>query len=424
MRKYSIAWLPGDGIGPEVCDAARLVLDAAGFEAEYLHGDIGWEFWCKEGDALPPRTIDLLRRTDCAFFGAITSKPANDAARELVPELQGSGLTYRSPIVRMRQLLDLYICLRPCRAFHGNSLNYRDNIDLVIFRENTEGMYMGVEFSQVPEELRAVPAMSRIPFDAAISIRSVTRRASQRIVEAAFEFAVKNGRRKVTAVHKANVLRATCGVFLEAAREVAKQYPQIEFDVANVDAMCMWLLKNPLHYDVIVTTNLFGDILSDLCAQMVGGMGFAYSGNIGEKYAVFEPTHGSAPKYSGQNKVNPLAAILAAKMMVEWLGETAVAHNIERAVADVVARGAARTYDMGGSSSTMDVARGVADALRFAHLVEGERRHPPHHPAYTGEHTPTENLVNMRSALPQRIDSHGTKVEELAGTGAVDAQGG
>ncbi len=366
MGKYRIAWLPGDGIGPEVCTAARLVLAATGFDADYLHGDIGWEFWVKEGDALPARTLDLLRNTDCAFFGAITSKPAFQADRELVPELQGKGLVYRSPIVRMRQLLDLYICLRPCRAFRGNPLNYREDIDLVVFRENTEGMYIGVEFPRVPESFFTEPAMKRIPPEAAISIRSITREASHQIVEAAFQYAVKKGRRKVTAVHKANVLRATCGVFLEAAQEVAARYPQIQFDTANIDAMCMWLLKNPQNYDVIVTTNLFGDILSDLCAQLVGGMGFAYSGNVGEKYAVFEPTHGSAPKYAGLNKVNPLAAILAAMMMVEWLGEVQIARTIERAMSDVVERGMVRTYDMGASASTMDMARAVAESVRYA----------------------------------------------------------
>ena len=363
MNKYRIAWLPGDGIGREVCDAARLVLDAAGFEAEYLHGDIGWDFWCSEGDALPPRTLELLRTTHCAFFGAITSKPPVDAARELAPHLQGRGLSYRSPIVRMRQMLDLYVCLRPCRAWPGNPLNYRDDIDLVVFRENTEGMYIGVEFPQVPDAFLADPAMKRIPADAAVSIRSVTCKASRRIVEAAFQYAVSHGRRKVTAVHKANVLRATCGMFLEAAQEVAARYPQIQFDTANVDAMCMWLIKNPRNYEVIVTTNLFGDILSDLCAQLVGGMGFAYSGNIGDTYAVFEPTHGSAPKYAGLDKVNPLASILAAQMMVEWLGETGIAREIEHAIADVIARGNLGTYDMGGSAGTMDLARGVAESL-------------------------------------------------------------
>jgi len=369
MRKYRIAWLPGDGIGVEVCEAARLVLDAVDFPAEYLHGDIGWECWRGEGDALPKRTLDLLKNTDCAFFGAITSKPASEAARELAPELQGKGYTYRSPIVRLRQMLDLYVCLRPCKAFPGNPLNYRDNIDLVVFRENTEGMYIGVEYARVPEAFLKEPGMEKIPAAAAISIRSITRESSRRIVRAAFEYAVKHGRRKVTAVHKANVLRATCGLFLEAAKEVAAGFPQIEFDTANVDAMCMWLLKNPQNYDVIVTTNLFGDILSDLCAQLVGGMGFAYSGNIGDTYAVFEPTHGSAPKYAGLYKVNPLATILAAKMMLEWLGETQKAIDIEQAVAAVVARGEVRTYDMGGSAGTLDMARAVANAMRFAHVT-------------------------------------------------------
>ncbi len=364
MKKHRIAWLPGDGIGQEVCEAARLVLDAAGFDAEYIPGDIGWEFWRTEGDALPQRTLDLLKSTDCAFFGAITSKPVKDAARELAPELQGRAPVYRSPIVRMRQLLDLYICLRPCRAFAGNPLNYRDNIDIVVFRENTEGMYVGVEFPVVPEVFFQEPGMARIPRDAAISLRSVTRKASLRIVEAAFEYAVKHNRGKVTAVHKANVLRATDGVFLEAAQEVAARYPQIQFDTANVDAICMWLLKNPASSEVIVTTNLFGDILSDLCAQMVGGMGFAYSGNIGTSYAVFEPTHGSAPKYAGLYKVNPLATILAAMMMVNWLGDAFTAAAIHRAVARVVAAGQVRTYDMGGSASTLDMARAVAAGLR------------------------------------------------------------
>jgi isocitrate/isopropylmalate dehydrogenase len=371
---YRIAWLPGDGIGPEVCDAARIVLDAVEFPAEYVHGDIGWEFWAREGEPLPERTIELLRSTDCAFFGAITSKPAQEAEHELAPHLRGRCLSYRSPIVRMRQLLDLYVCLRPCKAFSGNPLNYREDLDLVVFRENTEGMYIGVEFPRVPESFFQERAMSSIPRDAALSLRSITRKGSERIVRAAFEYAVRNHRRKVTAVHKANVLRATCGLFLQAAREVAAQYPHIEFDTANVDAMGMWLLKNPRNYDVIVTTNLFGDILSDLCAQLVGGMGFGYSGNIGDRYAVFEPTHGSAPKYAGQNKVNPLATILAAKMMLEWLGEKERAAQIEQAVAEVVACGAVRTYDMGGSASTTGMAHAVVQALRpeLASKLAGE----------------------------------------------------
>jgi len=363
MPNYRIAWLPGDGVGVEVCQAARTVLDAAGFCAEYLAGDIGWEFWRTEGEALPTRTIQLLKATDCAFFGAITSKPTAEAARELVPELQNRGLSYRSPIVRMRQLLDLYVCLRPCKAFPGNPLNYREGIDLVVFRENTEGMYIGVEYARVPEIFYQQAGMERVPRTAAISIRSISPEGSRRIVKAAFDYAVKHGRRKVTAVHKANVLRTTCGVFLESARQVAAGYPQIAFDEANVDAICMWLLKNPANYDVIVTTNLFGDILSDLCAQLVGGMGFGYSGNIGDRYAVFEPTHGSAPKYAGLNKVNPLATILAAKMMLEWLGEKEKAAAIEQAIAQVVAKGEVRTYDMGGSVTTSQMAQAVAAAV-------------------------------------------------------------
>ncbi len=363
MHKYRIAWLPGDGIGPEVCAAARTVLDAVEFPGEYIRGDIGWEFWKSEGDALPERTVELLSFTNCALFGAITSKPAAAAAGELAPALAGRGLTYRSPIVRMRQMLDLYACLRPSKAFPRNPLNYREDLDLVVFRENTEGMYVGVEFPRAPEAFYSEPLMERVPREAAISIRSITPEGSRRIVRAAFEYAVKHGRRKVTAVHKANVLRATCGVFLEAAQEVAACYPQIAFETANVDAMCMWLLKNPANYDVIVTTNLFGDILSDLCAQLVGGMGFGYSGNIGDSYAVFEPTHGSAPKYAGLNKVNPLAAILAAAMMLEWLGETERAGRIHAAVAAVVARGAVRTYDMGGSATTKEMACAVVQAL-------------------------------------------------------------
>jgi 3-isopropylmalate dehydrogenase len=360
MAKYKIAWLPGDGVGIEVCEAARIIFDKMELDAEYIHGDIGWEFWVKEGNALPERTLELLNNTDCAFFGAITSKPKGEAAKELAPELQGKGYVYSSPIVKMRQLLDLYTCLRPCKAYPGNPLNYKDDIDLVVFRENTEGMYIGVDFEEVPKEMYAIEKMKKIPEDASISIRSITRKGSERIVRSAFEYAKKHGRKRVTAIHKANVLRATCGTFMDAARDVAKDYPDIEYGEANIDAMCMWLLKNPYNYDVIVTTNLFGDIISDLCAQLVGGLGFGCSGNIGKNYAVFEPTHGSAPKYFGMYKVNPIATILAGKMMLDWLGETEKAKTLEEAVAEVIKEGKARTYDMGGSTSTLDMARAIA----------------------------------------------------------------
>jgi isocitrate/isopropylmalate dehydrogenase len=315
----------------------------------------------------------LLGRVDAALFGAITSKPARAAEAELAPALRGTGLVYRSPIVRMRQMFDLYVCLRPCKAYPGNPLNFGDAIDLVIFRENTEDLYAGVEFSPVPPSLGAELAKLAAPFapfanlapDAyAVSCKINTRAGSARIARAAFEFARRHGRTKVTIVHKANVVRATDGLFLEEARKVAADYPEIRVDEANVDAICMWLLKNPTSYEVLVAPNLYGDIISDLAAQMVGGLGFGCSGNIGEKLAVFEPSHGSAPKYAGQYKVNPIATILAAKMMLEWLGEAAAAERLERAVAKVIRDGRARTYDMGGGSTTLEVAEAIAREVR------------------------------------------------------------
>ena len=369
---YKIAWLPGDGIGVEVLEATKIILDKLNLNAEYLHGDIGWEFWCKEGDALPQRTIDLLKNVDAAMFGAITSKPVKQAEEELIPELKGKGLVYRSPIVRMRQLFDLYICLRPCKAYPGNPLNYRDDIDIVVFRENTEDLYSGVEFNPVPEKLiDALKNLSK-PFakfdglksdEFAISCKINTKHGSERIIRAAFDYARKFGRKKVTIVHKANVVRATDGLFLDIAKEVAKDYPEITFDDANVDAMTMWLLKNPEKYEVLVAPNLYGDVISDLSAQMVGGLGFGCSGNIGEKLAVFEPSHGSAPKYTGMYKVNPIATILAAKMMLDWLGETEMGTQLEKAVADVIAEGKVRTYDMGGNNTTLEIAEAIAAKL-------------------------------------------------------------
>jgi isocitrate/isopropylmalate dehydrogenase len=372
MAKYKIAWLPGDGIGVDVLDAVKIVLDKIKLDAEYIHGDIGWEFWCKEGDAFPARTIDLLKNVNAAMFGAITSKPVKAAEQELVPELQGKGLIYRSPIVRMRQMFDLYICLRPCKAYAGNPLNYKNDIDLVVFRENTEDLYSGVEFNPVPAELAEVLAKLSKPFAAfkdvplnelAISNKVVTRKGSERIIRAAFEFARKFSRKKVTVIHKANVVRATEGMFLDIAKEVHKDFPEIEMDDANVDAICMWLLKNPKNYDVMVATNMFGDIISDLAAQMVGGLGFGCSGNIGLKLGVFEPSHGSAPKYAGMYKVNPIATILSAKMMLEWLGETEKAAAIEKATADVIQEGKVRTYDMGGANTTLEMGEAIAAKL-------------------------------------------------------------
>lgn len=373
MGAYRIGWLPGDGVGREVLDAARLVLDSLGFAAEYLPGDIGWECWRHEGDPLPRRTLDLLGRVDAALFGAITSMPTRAAEAELDPELRGKGLVYRSPIVRMRQEFDLYNCLRPCKAYPGNPGNMAEGVDIVVFRENTEDLYAGVEFHPVPARLAEALAESSRAFEAfatlpphqyAISCKINTRAGSERIARAAFAFAREKGRRKVTVAHKANVVRAADGLFLEAARRVAGDYPDIPLEEANVDALTMWLLKNPRNYDVILASNLYGDILSDLCAQMVGGLGFACSGNIGDRLAVFEPTHGSAPKYAGQLKVNPIATVLAAKMMLEYLGETAKAVRLESAVAAVIREGRIRTYDMGGAHSTREMALAIADRIR------------------------------------------------------------
>ncbi|MDP2865257.1 MAG: isocitrate/isopropylmalate family dehydrogenase, partial [Elusimicrobiota bacterium] len=269
-NKYKIAWLPGDGVGVEVMEAAKIVLDRVGLDAEYIHGDIGWEFWCKEGDAFPARTIELLKNVNAAMFGAITSKPVKDAEKELIPALQGKGMVYRSPIVRMRQTFDLYICLRPCKAYPNNALNFKEGIDIVVFRENTEDLYVGVEFNPVPDKLRDTLTELSPSFKAfkdlkgdeyAISCKINTKKGSERIIRAAFEFAKKFGRKKVTVVHKANVVRATDGLFLEIAKTVAKDYPGIQMDDANIDAMTMWLLKNPFSYDVLVAPNLYGDVI-------------------------------------------------------------------------------------------------------------------------------------------------------------------
>ncbi len=372
MAKFRIAWLPGDGIGKDVLEAAKIVLDEVALDAEYIPGDIGWEFWRKEGDALPARTVELLKNVNAALFGAITSKPAKAAAAELAPALQNKGLTYRSPIVRMRQLFDLYVCLRPCKSYPGNPLNFKEGIDLVVFRENTEDLYAGVEFAPVPRDLADTLSKLAKPFapfaaladdQYAISCKINTRAGSERIARAAFEFARKFKRRKITIVHKANVVRATDGLFLEVAKAVAKEFPEIQADDANVDAMTMWLLKNPFNYDVLVAPNLYGDIISDLCAQMVGGLGFGCSGNIGAKLAVFEPTHGSAPKYAGQYKVNPIATILAVKMMLDWLGESGKGTALESAVAQVIKEGTVRTYDLGGTNTTLEMANAIAAKL-------------------------------------------------------------
>jgi 3-isopropylmalate dehydrogenase len=372
MAKYKIALMPGDGIGNDVMDAARVVLDKIALDAEYISADIGWEFWRTEGEPLPQRTVDTLKTCDCALFAAITSKPKEEAEAELVPELQGKGLTYRSPIVRMRQLFDLYVNLRPCKAFKGNPLNFQDDIDMVVFRENTQGLYAGVEFHPLPDDLRAKleelsPRMAAFEGvssdDIALSTRIFTREGCRRIIRSAFEHADKFGYPTVTLVEKPNVIRETSGLMVREARKISAEYPDIELWETNVDAMVMWMVKNPQDYGVMVSSNMFGDIISDLAAQLVGGLGFAASGNIGESFAIFEPTHGSAPKYAGLYKVNPTAMLLAVKLMLDWLGESDTAQALEKAVADVIEEGKICTYDMGGDSSTLEVAQAIADKL-------------------------------------------------------------
>lgn len=372
MAAHKIAWLPGDGVGNDVMEAARIVLDKINLDAEYLHGDIGWEFWKSEGNPLPDRTTDLLRNTDCALFGAITSLPKEEAEKALAPELQGKGHVYSSPIVRLRQEFNLRTNLRPCKAYPGNPLNYKERIDIVVFRENTEDLYVGIEFHPLPDELREslkqhhekMARFDKTPGDdIAVSLRIITRQACRNIITDAFELAKKQGRKSVTVIEKPNVIRETSGLMIRTAREVAKDYPNIELWETNIDAMCMWLVKNPSDYSVLATSNMFGDIVSDLCAQLVGGLGFAASGNIGDNYALFEPTHGSAPKYAGQYKVNPMAMLLSCKLMLDWLGETETATALENAVAAVIEEGKVRTYDVGGSNSTLEVAEAVAGKL-------------------------------------------------------------
>ncbi len=361
----TIVAMPGDGIGKVVLPEAIRLLEAAGFEAEYVHGDIGWEFWQKEGNALPQRTIDLLEKHKIGLFGAITSKPKDAAAKELAPELQDKGYVYFSPIVGLRQHFNLDICTRPCKAFKGNPLNFirragdgfeEPPVDAVIFRQNTEGLYAGIEWTNPPKHVRDAlethPKMKKFADapseDLAISTRIITRKAAQRILRAAFEYAKKHGYTNVTVCEKPNVLRETSGMMLFEARKIKEEYPDIQLWDTNIDAQMMWLTKNPEDYGVIVAENMFGDIISDGFAGLVGGLGFACSANVGDEVAVFEPTHGSAPKYEELNPsiVNPIAMFLSACMMLDHIGETETAEKIRKAIAAVIEEGKVRTYDM------------------------------------------------------------------------------
>src|SRR3989339_260080 len=362
----TIVALPGDGIGKVVLPESIRLLEAAGFKANYVWGDIGWDFWCKEGNALPQRTIDLLSQHKIALFGAITSKPKDAAEKELDSSLHGKGFVYFSPIVSLRQKFNLDICIRPCISFKGNPLNFirrsanggfeEPLVNTVIFRQNTEGLYAGVEWTNPPKVVRdaletnpKMKTFANVPSEEmAISTRIVTKKASERIIRAAFEYAKKFGYTNVTLCEKPNVLRETSGMMFKIAKEIAKEYPNISLWDTNIDAQMMWLTKNPEEYGVIVAENMFGDIISDGFAGLIGGLGFACSANLGDEVAVFEPTHGSAPKYERLNPsiVNPIAMFMSAVMMLDHIGEAEIATKIKNAIAKVVEEGKARTYDM------------------------------------------------------------------------------
>lgn len=396
MAKHTVVTMPGDGIGNQVLPEALRLLKAVDFDAEYVHADIGWDCWCREGNALPQRTIDLLAKHKLGLFGAITSKPKKQAEAELRPELRGKGYSYFSPIVTMRQRFHLDTCIRPCISFPGNPLNFirkradggfeEPCVNVVVFRQNTEGLYAGVEWTNPPEQIRTALASHAkfIPFvpvegsDLAVSVRIVTRPAAHKICKAAFSWAKKYGYKSVTICEKPNVLRETSGMMEDEAKAVAKEYPAIALWSTNIDAQTMWLTKNPEDYGVVVASNLFGDVISDAFAGLIGGLGFAASGNIGDEVAVFEPTHGSAPKYAELDPpiVNPIAMFLSAVMMLEHVGEIQKAHLIRQAIAEVVQEGKVRTYDMmripGGPKA---ISQGAASTIEMTDAVLTKLQH-------------------------------------------------
>ncbi|MEO6295023.1 MAG: isocitrate/isopropylmalate dehydrogenase family protein [Candidatus Limnocylindria bacterium] len=332
---YAVTLIPGDGIGPELAAAARQVLEATGIGFEWDVQEAGEASIASEGTPLPDRVVESIRANGVAMKGPITTPI-------------GSG--FRSVNVGLRQALELYANVRPARTMQGVKTRY-DNIDLIIVRENTEDLYAGIEH--------------RVGPDAAESIKIITRAASQRIARYAFEYAINNGRRKVTAVHKANIMKLSDGLFLESCQQVAAEYAgRVEFEDRIVDNMCMQLVQKPELYDVLVLPNLYGDIVSDLAAGLVGGLGVAPGANIGEKAAVFEPVHGSAPKYAGLNKANPTALILSGALMLRHIGETDTANVVETAVREVIAAGETVTYDLGGSAGTREFGEAVAARVR------------------------------------------------------------
>ena len=393
MTKRTIVALPGDGIGAIVLKEAVRVLDAAGFDAEYIYGDIGWDFWCNEGNPLPQRTIDLISKHKIALFGAITSKPKDDAAAELSKALQGKGYVYSSPIVTLRQHFNLDICVRPCHSYKGNPLNFirrgKNNdieeplVDVVIFRQNTEGLYGGVEWTN-PSDLVYDALMTHPKFRAnfswcpreelAVSTRIFTYKYSERIIRAAFEHAAKYGYKSVTLCEKPNVIRETSGMMLKIAKTMQKnEFPGIQLKNTNIDAQMMWLTKNPEDYGVIVAGNMFGDIASDGFAGLIGGLGFACSAQFSaDGIGVFEPTHGSAPKYASYPTpiVNPVAMIESACMMLDYIDEKPMADKIRKAIATVIQEGKVKTYDMMKLSGCPEVIeKGAASTTQMTDAI-------------------------------------------------------
>lgn len=333
---YNITLIPGDGIGPEVTEAAKKVLEATGVKFRWEIAYAGAGALEKFGAVLPEATLASIRKNRVALKGPVTTPV---------------GTGFRSVNVALRQELDLYACLRPCKTYAGVPSPFKD-IDIVVVRENTEDLYSGIEFEEgTPESTRLIKLVSeatadKIHKDSGISLKVISEPASRRIVKFAFDYARAHKRKRVTAGHKANIMKFSDGLFLAVAREVAKSYPDIEFNDVIVDNLCMQLARRPQQFDVLVLPNLYGDIVSDLCAGLVGGLGVAPGANLGDELAIFEPTHGSAPKYKGQNKINPMATILSGVMMLRHLGETKAAERLEKAVAEVIAEGKNVTYDM------------------------------------------------------------------------------
>ena len=334
--RYKVTLIPGDGIGPEITEATKKVLEATGIEFDWEVCLVGQKAQDEFGTPLPDYVIESVKKNKVALKAPVTTPV---------------GTGFRSVNVALRQRLDLYACLRPCKTYPGIPTPFQ-NVDIVVVRENTEDLYAGIEFARGSPEAAELAGLifrtvnKEVRHDSGFSIKVISEAASRRIVKFAFEYVRANSRKKVTAAHKANILKFSDGIFLTIARQVAKEYSDIEFEDIVVDALCMRLVRRPQEYDVIVLPNLYGDIVSDLCAGLVGGLGVAPGANIGDEIAIFEPTHGSAPKYAGQNKVNPMAMMLSAVMMLRYLGEAEAARRLETAIAQVIAEGKTVTYDL------------------------------------------------------------------------------